>query len=260
MKRRFLAATLILVLALTIINFSGAGILQADAKSFGNVNFISGVVISNELNLRTGPSTSNPIIMVLKKGTWVNVLSQIEDWYVVYNPDTDKVGCVAKQYLMDGETYKKMGSTGTTVPKTPVATPAPGTTTPAGQLSSEEQQLLTLINNERAKSGIPALKADMDLMKVARTKADDMVQNNYFSHYSPTYGSPFDMMRQFGITFKAAAENIAGNSTVQGAVTAWMASSGHRENIMNATYNYTGIGISKSNKYGFILVQQFIQK
>ena len=259
MKRRFLAATLILVLAMTIINFSGGGILQAEAKSFNNVGFISGVVISNELNLRTGPATSNSIITVLKKGKWVNVLSQIEDWYVVYDPDIDKVGCVAKQYLMDSDTYTSMGS-GATVPKAPAATPAPGTTTPAGQLSSEEQQLLTLINNERAKNGIGALKADMDLMKVARTKADDMVANNYFSHYSPTYGSPFDMMRQFGITFKAAAENIAGNSTVQGAVTAWMASSGHRTNILNGTYNYTGIGISKSNKYGYLLVQQFIEK
>jgi len=99
-----------------------------------------------------------------------------------------------------------------------------------------------------------------DRMRVARTKANDMVQNNYFSHYSPTYGSPFDMMRQFGIAFRAAAENIAGNSTIQGAVSAWMKSSGHKANIMNASYNYTGIGIARSNKYGYIFVQMFIKK
>jgi len=87
-----------------------------------------------------------------------------------------------------------------------------------------------------------------------------MVQNNYFSHYSPTYGSPFDMMRQFGITIKAAAENIAGNSSVQGAVNAWMNSSGHKANILNGSYNYTGIGIAKSNKYGYVFVQMFIKK
>jgi uncharacterized protein YkwD len=67
-------------------------------------------------------------------------------------------------------------------------------------------------------------------------------------------------MRQFGITFKAAAENIAGNSSVQGAVNAWLKSEGHRRNIMSSTYNYTGIGIAKSNKYGYLFVQMFIKK
>lgn len=262
MKRRFLAASLIVVLVLTAL--FGGGILKAKAaQTFEKVDFISGVVIANELNMRTGPSTKHSIIQVLKKNKWVNVLSKIGDWYVVYDQETDKVGCVAKQYLMDSETFKKqMGSSGSTATKTPAATPAPSTTTPKAtdQLSSEEQQLLTLINNERAKAGLPALQVDMELMKVARTKANDMAQNNYFSHYSPTYGSPFDMMRQFGIAFKAAAENIAGNSTIQGAVNAWMKSSGHKANILNAGYNYTGIGITKSNKYGYLFVQMFIKK
>ncbi len=263
MKRRFLAALLTMFFALTVVGLSGAGVLTAQAaQTFERVNFISGVVIANELNLRTGPSTSHSIIMVLKKGTWVNVLSLIGDWYVVYEPNSDKVGCVAKQYLMDSDTYKKQGGVATPAPAAPKpsATPTPDTTQKSGQLSNEEQQLLTLINNERAKNGLGALAADMELMKVARTKASDMVQNNYFSHYSPTYGSPFDMMRQFGITFKAAAENIAGNSSVQGAVNAWMNSSGHKANILNGSYNYTGIGIAKSNKYGYVFVQMFIKK
>lgn len=154
-----------------------------------------------------------------------------------------------------------MGSGGSSSAKTPSATP-PATSTPKTtvELSAEERQLLTLINNERAKAGLAALQVDPELMKVARTKANDMVQNNYFSHYSPTYGSPFDMMRQFGISFKAAAENIAGNSTIQGAVNAWMNSSGHKANILNGSYNYTGIGIARSNKYGYVFVQMFIKK
>jgi uncharacterized YkwD family protein len=102
------------------------------------------------------------------------------------------------------------------------------------------------------------LKFDETLLKVAREKARDMVANNYFSHNSPTYGSPFDMMKQFGVTYRTAGENIAGNSTLQGAVTAWMNSQGHRENILNSAYNYTGIGIVSSPKYGKILVQMFI--
>jgi uncharacterized YkwD family protein len=259
MKRRIFAAALILILMLTAFVLNGGSVSRAEEKTFYKVNFISGVVIANELNLRTGPSTSNPVITVLKKGKWVNVLSQIEDWYVVYDPAIDKVGCVAKQYLVDGATYNKGGGTATPAPKPPAATPAPSPA-PSVQLSAEEQQLLALINKERSKNGLPDLKPDLELMKVARVKAGDMVQNNYFSHYSPTYGSPFDMMRQFGVTFKAAAENIAGNSSIQGAVTAWMGSSGHRANILNRSYNYTGIGITKSNKYGYMFVQMFIQK
>ncbi|NLW02376.1 MAG: SH3 domain-containing protein [Clostridiaceae bacterium] len=264
MKRRFLAASLIVFIALAVISLLGGSVLKAEAaQTFERVDFISGVVIANELNMRTGPSTKHSIIQVLKKNKWVNVLSKIGDWYVVYDPDADKVGCVAKQYLMDAETFKKqVGSGGQAAPKPPAATPAPDPSVPETtvELSPEEQQLLTLINNERAKGGLPPLRADMELMRVARTKANDMVQNNYFSHYSPTYGSPFDMMRQFGIAFRAAAENIAGNSTIQGAVSAWMKSSGHKANIMNASYNYTGIGIARSNKYGYIFVQMFIKK
>ncbi len=264
MKRRFLAASMIVFIALAVISLLGGSVLKAEAaQTFERVDFISGVVIANELNMRTGPSTKHSIIQVLKKNKWVNVLSKIGDWYVVYDPDADKVGCVAKQYLMDAETFKKqVGSGGQAAPKPPAATPAPDPSVPETtvELSPEEQQLLTLINNERAKGGLPPLRADMELMRVARTKANDMVQNNYFSHYSPTYGSPFDMMRQFGIAFRAAAENIAGNSTIQGAVSAWMKSSGHKANIMNASYNYTGIGIARSNKYGYIFVQMFIKK
>ena len=97
-------------------------------------------------------------------------------------------------------------------------------------------------------------------MKVARDKAMDMVNNNYFSHNSPTYGSPFDMMRAYGVSFNTAGENIAGNSTIEGAVKAWMNSDGHRKNILNSAYNYTGIGMVKSPKYGYVFVQQFIGK
>ena len=264
MKRRFLAASLIVFIALAVISLLGGSVLKAEAaQTFERVDFISGVVIANELNMRTGPSTKHSIIQVLKKNKWVNVLSKIGDWYVVYDPDADKVGCVAKQYLMDAETFKKqVGSGGQAAPKPPAATPAPDPSVPETtvELSPEEQQLLTLITKERAKGGLPPRRADMELMRVARTKANDMVQNNYFSHFSPTYGSPFDMMRQFGIAFRAAAENIAGNSTIQGAVSAWMKSSGHKANIMNASYNYTGIGIARSNKYGYIFVQMFIKK
>lgn len=99
---------------------------------------------------------------------------------------------------------------------------------------------------------------DDELQNIARIKAQDMVDNNYFSHTSPTHGSPFDMMQNFGINYKTAGENIAGNSSNNGAVNAWMNSSGHKENILNNSYNHTGLAVVNSHKYGRIYVQMFI--
>ncbi len=263
MKRRIIAASLVVLFALTMTSFTGGPLKSEAAQTFERVSFVSGVVTANELNLRNGPSMNNDIIGVFKKHKWVNVLAEIGDWYAVFDPDTGKVGCVAKAYLTDAANIDNQNN----ISKAPSATPsATATPTPSakpqqtGDLSQDEKLLLELINKERANANLSPLEADTELMKVARVKANDMSQNNYFSHYSPTYGSPFDMMRQFGITFKAAAENIAGNSTVQGAVTSWMKSEGHRNNIMNGNYNYTGIGIAKSNKYGYVYVQMFIRK
>jgi uncharacterized YkwD family protein len=147
---------------------------------------------------------------------------------------------------------------------TPAPTPQPqkpGTTTPAPSnvgATADEQAMLDLVNKARADAGLGALQFDAELLKVARLKAKDMVDNNYFSHQSPTYGSPFDMMRQFGVSFKTAGENIAGNQTVDAAFKAWMNSPGHKANILNGNYNYTGIGIVSGSAYGKIFVQMFI--
>ena len=86
------------------------------------------------------------------------------------------------------------------------------------------------------------------------------INKNYFDHTSPTYGSPFDMLKSFKISYKTAGENIAANSSNSGAVTSWMNSSGHKANILNNSFNYTGIGVVSSSKYGKIFVQMFIGK
>lgn len=109
-------------------------------------------------------------------------------------------------------------------------------------------------------NGLSTLKVDMEVQRVARIKAQDMVNNNYFSHTSPTYGSPFDMLKSFGVSYKSAGENIAGNSNNSAAVTAWMNSPGHRANILNGSYNYTGVGVINGSKYGKIYVQMFLGK
>ena len=117
-----------------------------------------------------------------------------------------------------------------------------------------------MINAKRVANGLFALKVNDEVQNVARVKAKDMVDNNYFSHTSPIYGSPFDMLKNYGISYKTAGENIAGNSSNSGAVNAWMNSEGHRANILKSSLNYTGIGEVKSPKYGKVYVQMFIGK
>lgn len=120
-----------------------------------------------------------------------------------------------------------------------------GTTTDKSKFATE---VITLVNQERAKQGLKALTGDSALNNMALAKAKDMNDAKYFSHTSPTYGSPFDMMKKFGISYRYAGENIAmGQKTPAEVVKAWMNSEGHRANILNA--NYTLIGVGYYNGY-----------
>lgn len=161
-------------------------------------------------------------------------------------------------------------------PSTPAPTPQPSTpapqpsttpapTTPANNdalltapLTAQEQQMINLVNQERTKAGLNPLSVDMRLVKVARMKSLDMIKNNYFGHQSPVYGSPFDLLKAQGITYRAAGENIAGNPSMENAHTALMNSPGHRANILNVNFTKIGIGIVKGGPYGLMISQEFI--
>ena len=143
---------------------------------------------------------------------------------------------------------------GTVVPKTP------SSKTNHNTLSAEEQQMITLVNQARSQNNVPALKVDMQVTNVARIKAQDMIDNNYFSHNSPKYGSPFDMMKAFGINYANAGENIAGNQDIANAQSALMNSPGHRKNILNPAYTHIGIGIKSGGSYGNMISQMFVSK
>ena len=145
------------------------------------------------------------------------------------------------------------------VQQKPVQAEKPQATTPASSaVSAFEQQVVELTNQERAKNGLPALKLDVELSKVARDKSKDMQTKNYFSHTSPTYGSPFDMMKAYGISYKSAGENIAmGQRSPEEVVQAWMNSQGHRENIMNPNFTHIGVGHVTAGNYW---TQMFIGK
>ena len=121
-----------------------------------------------------------------------------------------------------------------------------------------EKQVIELVNKERAKNGLKALTYDWQLGRVARYKSQDMKDNGYFSHTSPVYGSPFQMMKSFGISYKTAGENIArGQATPSQVVNAWMNSSGHRANILNGSFTHIGVGYVANGKYW---TQMFIGK
>jgi len=132
------------------------------------------------------------------------------------------------------------------------------TQTSTAGLTAAEQQMLDLVNAERTKAGLQPLQADMQLTKLARMKSQDMINLGYFDHNSPTYGSPFDMMKQYGVTYKTAGENLAGNRSVQAAHTALMNSAGHRANILNSSFTHIGIGIVEGGQYGMMFTQMFV--
>ena len=95
-------------------------------------------------------------------------------------------------------------------------------------------------------------------MDSARAKSKDMSSKGYFSHTSPTYGSPFDQMKQFGVSYRSAGENIAmGQRTPEEVVRGWMNSPGHKANILSSDFTHIGIGYDKNGNYW---TQQFISK
>ena len=113
-----------------------------------------------------------------------------------------------------------------------------------------ENEVVRLVNQERVKNGLSALTQDWELSRVARFKSQDMKDNSYFSHTSPIYGSPFDMIKNFGISYRAAGENIAkGQATPQAVVNTWMNSSGHRANILNKSYKKIGVGYVSDGRF-----------
>lgn len=113
-----------------------------------------------------------------------------------------------------------------------------------------ESEVIRLVNEIRAENGLKTLSANWELSRVARYKSEDMVRSHYFSHTSPTYGTPFQMIKAFGLSYRSAGENIAyGQRTPAAVVEAWMNSSGHRANILNASYTQIGVGYCASGHY-----------
>lgn len=125
-------------------------------------------------------------------------------------------------------------------------------------LNNEERETLNLINEYRKTNGLSELKPLASLQEVAKIKADDLALDYYFAHNSPTLGTPFEMLKDNGIEYKLAGENLAGNITPERAANAWINSPAHRDNILDDGYEYTGICVVESEVYGKIFVQLFM--
>lgn len=152
-----------------------------------------------------------------------------------------------------------------TTPKKPAASSNSGSSpkqTSNSQMNAFEKKVVDLTNQERTKAGLKPLKSDnAALSKMARDKSTDMRDKNYFDHQSPTYGSPFDMMKKYGISYSSAGENIAaGQKTPEEVVQGWMNSPGHRANILNANFTTIGVGYVSGGSYGSYWTQEFIGK
>lgn len=207
---------------------------------FEALNTFSTTTKNEKINLRTGPGTSFSVVTTLSPSTNIQVIGKVNDWYLVVTQN-NFVGLIRNDLLNLQENNENQNNNPNTLPNT-------------------TDTILTLINNERKNQGLPELIIDDLLNSTAQNKAIDMVAKSYFSHESPTYGSPFKMMQDAGIIYKTAGENIAGNQSVEKAVSSWLASKTHKQNLLSNAYNYIGIGLEKSDTYGYVIVVMFIGK
>lgn len=244
-KKKIIKFTMVVVFFVAISSVT----MSFGMQHYYKVDFSTGLVTATTLNVRCGPGTQYKVIATVKKNEYIRVFAGVGDWYIV-QVEGDYVGAVSKKYIKP--IYPSTSNTNNTGNNQE--------STITSSMNADEKEVFELINKQRTNNGLQALKIDEEVQRVARIKAEDMVKNNYFSHESPTYGSPFNMLDSFKISYKTAGENIAGNSSNSSAVTAWMNSSGHKANILNSNFNYTGIGVVSGSQYGKIYVQMFIGK
>lgn len=240
MKKLLTAVIVFLFLFIPVHNFAG----QIDSGNkvegvFTAVSVKKVQVTVSTLKLRSGAGTSHSVITTLTKGKVVDVLGKIGSWYVV-KTSNDTVGCIYSSYT---KPYTA---------SSPATTTTPSTAANSANSAAMQSEMLGYINAERAKAGAAPLTLSQSLSNGAYLKSKDMAVNGYFDHNSPTYGSPFDMMKSLGITYSTAGENIAKNTSVKGAHDAFMNSPGHRANILNANFAKIGLGFYQSGGYLYV--------
>ena len=265
---------------------------QMISATYEVVDFSYITINGDSLKVRTGAGTKYPTIGTVKAGQKLRAVGKLDGWYLIKLPGSGKVGCIpadnASPYGGGNATNANMttgtgtvtpaptprtgttaggnagagnagaGNTGTTAGNVPGAGNTGNAATGTGVMTSDEARILQLVNAEREKAGEKPLGSNTDCTKLARLKSQDMVKNNYFSHQSPTYGSPFDMLKSYKVSYMYAGENIAMNQNADAAFKAWMNSEGHRKNIMNPNFTELGVGIAPKGNGSNIYTQIFI--
>ncbi|HWQ42701.1 MAG TPA: CAP domain-containing protein [Desulfosporosinus sp.] len=238
------------------------------AVNIGAPKFLSGSVIT----LRSSIPVATQVTQASTQGTKTTVSTP--NTTCVQNPTPSQPIKISQSkpsvnvVSLNNASTQPTATPVTPAPSTPVtptpSTPSTTSTAPAipavTALTADEQHMVDLINQERIAAGVNPVKADLRLTAVGRAKANDMKVNNYFSHTSPTYGSPWDMMQQVGLTYRWAGENISGNKSVEASMAALMQSPGHKANILDPRCTHVGVGIANGSVYGSLYVQEFMQQ
>lgn len=211
-------------------------------------------ILDNNTIVRGGPSTSYKVLTKLNKDEKVYVIGAIDNFFLVITQN-NIVGMIRQDLVIKEESPTNVNNTNNN-PNTSLNSIESNNITADNNYDVE--YILNKINYIRNENGIASLTLDDLLTSTAQNKARDMVENNYFSHNSPTYGSPFEMMKNAGVIYKTAGENIAGNPSIDDAISSFLESENHKKNILSNSYNYIGIGLEKSEKYGYILVLMFV--
>ncbi|RPF46619.1 uncharacterized protein YkwD [Thermodesulfitimonas autotrophica] len=222
-------------------------------------------------SLTTNTSVGNTNTSTVKPGVTVSSGSALPNATVVIMPVADRAGYYSR---LLGETFPSVTAqpvpippaspsqngppenNGSTMPAS--SNPAPTSTGAVEALTAAEKEMLDLVNQERVKAGLHPFVLDMRLVQLARLKSQDMYQNHYFGHVSPTYGTAYDMEKRAGISARVmGGENIAKAATVARAHQLFMSSELHRANILDPRHDAIGIGIV-TTPYGVYVTQLFI--
>ena len=212
-------------------------------KVFTRFKPYTGYVNNSNVNLRQGPSTKFKSISKLSKNTKITIIGKIDDFYITIL-DNNIIGAINDKLVSIN--YLNNNNNNNNI-----------ITNNSNNLINT---ILNLINNARKEKDLKILKLDNNLNKIALLKSNEMNNKEYFNNTSPSFGTPFKMMQNFGITYLSAGENIARNSNITTAVNKWISSPIDSKNIFNSNYTNIGIGITKSKEYGYIISVMFIQK
>ena len=159
-------------------------------------------------------------------------------------PETHEVAAVAVRSTVTPRTTRaRPRATATPRPTTTAAAPA--------------TQILTRVNAERAKAGCKAVVLDPRLTAAAAGHAQDMATNNYFSHTSRDGRTFVDRIKAQGYPVPRSENIAAGQPTVTAVMDAWMASAGHRANILDCSAVAMGAASANGGSYGIYWVQDF---